>query len=112
MIEKEKYSNDTYINIISSIAVSAASQVDGVASVSYESGLTNTTQKKKKKQTAVSVVVRNNLVYIQIAINVFYSKRIPVVVCNLQEKIKENVEKATCYKVKNIDVTVVGSVAI
>ena len=63
-------SNETYINVISSITGSAASQV-----------------------------------------NIYYGYVIPVVVCKLQEKIKQEIEKSTFYKVSSVNVNVVGIVS-
>ena len=98
-----------YESIASSIVVSAASQVDGIASVTYEPGLI-VPSSKKKKGSAVEVVIVDNLATINVSVNVYYGKVIPVVVCNLQEKIKKEFEAATSLKVKKVNVTVVGSI--
>ena len=98
-----------YESIASSIVVSAASQVDGIASVTYEPGLM-VPSSKKKKGSAVEVVIVDNLATINVSVNVYYGKVIPVVVCNLQEKIKKEFEAATSLKVKKVNVTVVGSI--
>lgn len=98
-----------YESIASSIVVSAASQVDGIASITYEPGLI-TSNSKKKKGSAVDVNIVDNLVTINISVNVYYGKVIPVVVCNLQEKVKKEFEAATSLKVKKVNVTVVGSI--
>lgn len=100
---------ETYTNIITSIAVSAASQVDGVASVTYEPGLI-VNNSSRRKRNAVEVIIFDNLVTINISINIYYGKVIPVVVCKLQEKIKKEVEAATSLTVKTVNVNVVGSV--
>ena len=105
---------ETYINIITSIAGSSASEVDGVASVSYEVGLSNNIFDfgKSKKNQAIEVRINNeNLVIIDMSINVYYGYKIPYIICELQEKIKKNVEEQTYFKIKNINVTVVGVVA-
>ncbi|MCI7401372.1 MAG: Asp23/Gls24 family envelope stress response protein [Christensenella sp.] len=102
---------DTYSSIITSIAVSAASQVDGIASVTYEPGLI-TNNSSRRKRSAVEVIIFDNLVTINISVNVYYGKVIPVVVCNLQEKIKKEVEASTSLTVKTVNVNVVGSVNI
>lgn len=99
----------TYVNVIASIAGSAASQVKGIASVSYEAGLKGAV--KNKRGNAILVKIKDNTVTIDISVNVYYGNIIPQVVCKLQEKIKEEVEKSTYYKVKNINVTIVGVVA-
>ena len=101
--------NQKYESIASSIVVSAASQVDGIASITYEPGLIGPSQ-KKKKGSAVEVTIVDNLATINISVNVYYGKVIPVVVCNLQEKVKKEFEAATSLKVKKVNVTVVGSI--
>jgi uncharacterized alkaline shock family protein YloU len=101
--------NKTYNNIITSIVVAAASSVAGVAAVTYEPGLIVPTQ-KKKNQSAVETIIKDDYVTVNLSINVYYGKVIPVVVCNLQEKIKKEIESSTSLKVKKINVTVVGSV--
>ena len=105
---------DTYFGVLSSIAGSSASLVDGVASVSYEAGLNNKffDYGKNKRNNAIDVKFhKDNLLTIDVSINVYYGYRIPVVICNLQEKIKEDIEKSTYFKVKAINVTVVGVVS-
>ena len=111
-LDKNK-SNETYINVISSITGSAASQVDGVVSVTY-----GNTQKQKigrkssSKNKAIDVVIYDNrLAKIEISVNIYYGYVIPVVVCKLQEKIKQEIEKSTFYKVSSVNVNVVGIVA-
>ena len=102
--------NQKYQSIASSIVVGAASQVDGIASITYEPGLIVPSTKKKKKGSAVEVIIVDNLATINVSVNVYYGKVIPVVVANLQEKIKKEFEAATSLKVKKVNVTVVGSI--
>lgn len=102
--------NNTYLSVISSTASSSAMQVEGVASVTYDAGMGSKSFSiaKEKKNNAVLVNISNNLVTIDIYINVYYGFKIPEVVCKVQEKIKSDVESATTYVVKYINVTVVG----
>jgi len=102
--------NERYESIATSIVVSAASQVDGIASITYEPGLIVPSQGKKKKESAVQVNIVDDMATINISVNVYYGKPIPVVVCNLQEKVKKEFEAATSLKVKKVNVTVVGSI--
>ena len=106
-------SNETYINVISSITGSAASQVDGVVSVTYGNTKKQKVGKKSSsKNKAIDVVIYDNrLVKIEISVNIYYGYVIPVVVCKLQEKIKQEIEKSTFYKVSSVNVNVVGIVA-
>lgn len=103
-------SNETYINVISSITGSAASQVDGVVSVTY--GNAKSTRGRKSKNKAIDVVIYDNkFAKIEISVNIYYGYVIPVVVCKLQEKIKQEIEKSTFYRVSSVNVNVVGIVA-
>ncbi|MDE6372615.1 MAG: Asp23/Gls24 family envelope stress response protein, partial [Clostridia bacterium] len=43
--------------------------------------------------------------------NIYYGDVIPVVVCKLQEKIIQEIEKSTFYKVSSVNVNVVGIIA-
>lgn len=116
-LAKEVYmsieSNETYINVISSITGSAASQVDGVVSVTYgNTKKQKVGRKSTSKNKAIDVVIYDNrLVKIDISVNIYYGYVIPVVVCKLQEKIKQEIEKSTFYKVSSVNVNVVGIVA-
>ncbi len=104
----------TYFGVLSSIAGSSASQVEGVASVSFEAGLKSMFYDygKNKRNNAIDVKInKENMVTIDISINVYYGHKIPYVICKLQEKIKEDIENSTYFKVKAINVTVVGVVA-
>ena len=103
---------DTYKGVISSIACGVASQVEGVASVSYEVGYNGPafTPSRKKRTSAISVTLTDDTATIDIAVNVFYGYVIPQVVCDMQEKIKHAVENSTYYKVKEGSVCVAGVV--
>lgn len=102
---------ETYMNIITSITGSAASQVDGVVSVSYGTQKKGLFGKKNKNKAIDVVLYDNKFVKIEISVNVYYGYVIPVVVCKLQEKIKQEIEKSTFYKVSSVNVNVVGIVS-
>ena len=104
-------SNETYINVISSITGSAASQVDGVVSVTYGRGKSDSKNRKNKNKAIDVVIYDNRLAKIEISVNIYYGYVIPVVVCKLQEKIKQEIEKSTFYKVSSVNVNVVGIVS-
>ena len=116
-LAKEVYmsieSNETYINVISSITGSAASQVDVVVSVTYgNTKKQKVGRKSSAKNKAIDVVIYDNrLVKIELSVNIYYGYVIPLVVCKLQEKIKQEIEKSTFYKVSSVNVNVVGIVA-
>lgn len=108
---REARPNETYINIISSITGSAASQVDGVVSVNYGSDNKKNSATKKRNKAIDVILYDNRFVKIEISVNIYYGYVIPVVVCKLQEKIKQEVENSTFYKVSSVNVNVVGIVA-
>ncbi len=112
MSQDNYQTRETYVNIITSVAGSAASQVEGIASVSYEAGLTkNIKLGKKGKSKAISVELYDDMTaIIDVSVNVYYGHVIPRVIAGLQEKIKTEVERATSYKVKAVNVTVAGVV--
>lgn len=65
----------------------------------------------KKKNSAVAVeLYSDKTAVIDISVNVNYGFVIPEVVAQMQEKIKTEVEKATFYKVRAINVVVAGVV--
>lgn len=112
MSQDNYQARETYVSIITSVAGSAASQVDGIASVSYEAGLSkNIKLGKNKKNPAISVELYDDMTaIIDVSVNVYYGYVIPRVVAGLQEKIKTEVERATSYKVRAINVNVAGVV--
>lgn len=100
-----------YIGIITSISCVAAAQVEGVASVSCEPGSMIDTIAPKSRSTSKSVKVEimpSGSVVIDICINAKFGFTVPKLVCELQETIKSEVEKATSYKVKAVNVNIVG----
>lgn len=101
---------DTYINIITSIVGMASSKVDGVASVSNEAGsLMNRIMARSHHSIEIDFTPSNQVV-ISISINVYSSYSVPKLTAELQEIITQEVEKATFFKVKAVNVTVVGAV--
>ncbi len=108
---REARPNETYINIISSITGSAASQVEGVVSVNYGSNGKKESAKVKRNRAIDVILYDNRFVKIEISVNIYYGYVIPVVVCKLQEKIKQEIENSTFYKVSSVNVNVVGIVA-
>lgn len=100
---KSKSNNDLYSNIIAAISIKSASEVEGVRLLSAE-------RKKLSKSVAsdAQAYIKDNNVKMDIFINVIYGYNIPEVVCAVQEKIKADVEKETCYKVEQINVMVVS----
>jgi len=100
--------DNRYENIIASIASVAAYQVQGVASLSSESGH-GKSFKGGSKGVMVTTLGKES-VTIDITINAYYGYKVPDLAFDLQNKIREEVEKATIYKVKSVNVSVVGVV--
>lgn len=110
MEETSNVKKDTYINIITSIVSMASSQVDGVASVSSEAGsLMNRIRAKNQRAIDIDITPSNQVV-ISLSINVYSGYSVPKLSCALQDFIKQEVEKATFYKVKSVNITVIGVV--
>ena len=110
---RNEQADETYTSIIASVATSAAMQVKGVASVTYDPGLgaKGLSVSRKKKAGAVTVeLYKDKTALIDISVNVHYGFVFPEVVAQMQEKIKNEVEKATFYKVKAVNVIVAGVV--
>ena len=103
---------DNYVNIIRSIVATAAGQTEGVASITDEAGsvLNNVSSVKTRGNKSIKVDIINDAVTIELSINAYDSTSIPELVCKLQENIKEEVEKVTNYRVKSINVSIVGVV--
>lgn len=96
---------DRYCNLIASIANNAVDKTEGVTReegvVKYRFGI------RKLKNTNCHVFIDNDgEIIIDLFINADYGYCIPEVVCNLQETIKSEVEEATKFQVKKINVNV------
>lgn len=102
---------ETYISIITSIVSVAASQVDGVASISNEAGSIMSRLSLKNKNKSIEVeITPNNQVIISLSINAYYGYQVPSLSCELQDLIVKEVERTTFYTVKAVNVNVVGVV--
>lgn len=105
----DSVNQNTYVSVISSIVCEVASKIEGVASVGVESGIINKFSSKSNYGVEIEITP-SNMAVISLSINVNYGCKIPEVVCSLQSEIKKAVEDATCYKIKTINVTVIGVV--
>ena len=101
---------NTYISLISSIITSAASKAKGVASISTESGIINKFTSKDGFDGMEIVITHSNMVVISLSINAYYGYPLPEIVSELQNAIKQDIEEQTNFKVKAINVNVVGVV--
>lgn len=98
-----------YEDIIASIAGVAAFKVEGVASLSSVAGMQGKSQKRTPKSVQV-FLVGENLVTIDVYINAFYGVNVPDLAYDIQQSVCREVENATSYKIKAVNVNVAGVV--
>lgn len=107
----DKSVDEKYIKIIESIASVAAFQVEGVASLSNEAGeASNVVGYIKKGKNSVSAYFVGGKIVVDINLNAYDNCRVPALAYRVQQKVKEEIEKSTTYKVKQININVVGIV--
>ena len=90
-----------YESIITSLSTVALSRVEGVVPVSPA--------KKAGRNRGVQVFIDDdNLVTVNVSVNIYHDKAVADVAYAIQESIKNDVENATIFKVKSVNVNVVG----
>lgn len=100
--------DNRYEEIIASIAAVAAFKVDGVASLSCVAGMKGKSPRKMPRSVVVAIEEDN--VTIDIYVNAFSGVTVPDLAYDLQKSISSEVEKATKFKVKAVNVNVAGVV--
>lgn len=103
---------NTYISLIASIISGAASKAKGVASISTESGIINKFTSKDGYDGMEIVITHTNMVVISLSINAYFGYPLLEIVSELQNTIKKDIEEQTSFKVKAINVNVVGVVFV
>lgn len=103
---------NTYISLITSIITSAASKAKGVASISTESGIKNKFTSNNDSDGIEIIITGSKMVVISLSINAYFGYPLPEIVSELQGAIKQGVEEQTNFKVKAINVEVVGVVFV
>ena len=96
-------------SVVASIAGLAASEIDGVDSLS--GNLTNEIVAKfgiKNNSKGVKLEINQGSVIADIYVNVFYGFSIPDVSAKVQEKVKQAIESMTGLTVVGVNVRVVG----
>ncbi len=101
---------NTYISLIASIISNATSKAKGVASVSTESGISNKFTSKNGYDGIEIVITHSNMVVISLSINAYFGYALPEIVSELQNSIKKDIEEQTSFKVKSVNVNVIGVV--
>ena len=103
-IKSVKSNTDVYAEIIADIASRAAAEIEGAELLGK-----NPDKSRIIKDNDVHAYVKSdNTVDIDIYLNILYGYNIPETVCKVQIAIKKAIEKETCYKVGEVNVSVVS----
>lgn len=103
-IKSVKSNTEVYAEIIADIASRAAAEIEGAELLGK-----NPDKLRIIKDNDVHAYVKSdNTVDIDIYLNIFYGYNIPDTVCKVQIAIKKAIEKETCYKVGEVNVSVVS----
>lgn len=98
MAKKERNNESMYIEVISSLASNAASNVVGVTVLG--------SAKSSYKDGKFRVYINGDEVTIDVFVDIMHGFSVPDVAFQVQEAIKSEVESATKYKVKTVNVQV------
>lgn len=103
-IKSVKSNTEVYAEIIADIASRAAAEIEGAELLGK-----NPDKSRIIKDNDVHAYVKSdNIVDIDIYLNILYGYNIPDTVCKVQIAIKKAIEKETCYKVGEVNVSVVS----
>lgn len=103
-IKSVKSNTEVYAEIIADIASRAAAEIEGAELLGK-----NPDKLRIIKDNDVHAYVKSdNTVDIDIYLNILYGYNIPDAVCKVQIAIKKAIEKETCYKVGEVNVSVVS----
>lgn len=103
-IKSVKSNTEVYAEIIADIASRAAAEIEGAELLGE-----NPDKSRIIKDNDVHAYVKSdNTVDIDIYLNILYGYNIPDTVCKVQIAIKKAIEKETCYKVGEVNVSVVS----
>lgn len=105
-MSKLKSNAEVYAEIIADIASRSAASVEGVELL----GKAPADKKPMKDNDVHAYLTADSKVKIDIYLNIVYGYNIPDTVCTVQESIKAAIEKETCYKVSEINVSVISTV--
>ena len=101
---------EKYENIISSLAASTVSQIDGVADLSIDSGSMLGRFFKSQGNSVQVTLTEKKEVIIDVSFKAYYGYKVPDLAYRIQTAVIEKVEAATPYKVKAVNINVVGVV--
>lgn len=103
-IKSVESNTEVYAEIIADIASRAAAEIEGAELLGK-----NPDKSRIIKDNDVHAYVKSdNTVDIDIYLNILYGYNIPDTVCKVQIAIKKAIEKETCYKVGEVNVSVVS----
>lgn len=103
-IKSVKSNTEVYAEIIADIASRAAAEIEGAELLGK-----NPDKSRIIKDNDVHAYVKSdNTVDIDIYLNILYGYNIPDTVCKVQIAIKKAIEKETCYKVGEVNISVVS----
>lgn len=103
-IKSVKSNTEVYAEIIADIASRAAAEIERAELLGK-----NPDKSRIIKDNDVHAYVKSdNTVDIDIYLNILYGYNIPDTVCKVQIAIKKAIEKETCYKVGEVNVSVVS----
>ena len=103
-IKSVKSNTEVYAEIIADIASRAAAEIEGAELL----GKNPDKSRILKDNDVHAYVTSDNTVDIDIYLNILYGYNIPDTVCKVQIAIKKAIEKETCYKVGEVNVSVVS----
>lgn len=103
-LKSVKSNKEVYAEIIADIASRAAAEIEGAELL----GKTPEKSRVIKDNDVHAYVKDNNVVDIDIYLNILYGFNIPDTVCKVQIAIRNAIEKETCYKVEQVNVSVVS----
>ena len=98
-----------YEDIIASIAGVAAFKVSGVASLASAAGMHGKSQRRSPKSIIVTLSEGNEAI-IDVYVNAFSGVSVPDLAYDIQQTVVKEVESATKFVVKAVNVNVVGIV--
>ena len=100
--------DNRYERIITSIAGVAAMKVSGVASLSSVSGMAGKKSQKRQPKSVLVTIVGKDIVSIDIYVNAFSGVSVPDLAYDIQQCVCSEVESATKFKVKAVNINVAG----
>ena len=98
-----------YEDIIASIAGVAAFKVNGVASLSSVAGMRGKSRRRQPKSITVTLTESNEAT-IDVYVNAFSGVSVPDLAYDIQQTVVKEVENATKFVVKAVNVNVAGIV--